>query len=69
MLIPTQSVKYLGMLLDEHLQCSKKLSHVKVKMNRSIGTLSKLRYNPNPDILKIKYYSLFSSHVIHTCQL
>ena len=69
MLIPTQSVKYLGMLLDEHLQCGKKLSHVKVKMNRSIGVLSILRYNPNPDILKIKYYSLFSSHVIHTCQL
>ena len=68
-LIPTQSVKYLGVLLHEHLQCSKQLSHVKVKMNRSIGILSKLRYNSNPDILKIKYYSLFSSHLIHACQV
>ena len=68
-LIPTQSVKCLGALLDEHLQCSKQLSHVKVKMNRSIGILSKLRYNSNPDILKIKYYSLFSSHLIHACQV
>ena len=37
-IIPTQSFKYPGKLLDEQL------SHVKMKLCRGIGILSKLRY-------------------------
>ena len=42
-LTPINTVKYLGILLDEHLQCSKQLAHVQVKLNRGIGILSKLK--------------------------
>ena len=41
--IPPQSVKYLGVLLDEHLQWAKQLSNFKVNLNTTIGTLSKLK--------------------------
>ena len=40
-----------------------------MKLNGAIGILSKLRYNSNPDILKITYHSLFGSHLIYACQL
>ena len=42
-LVPTKSVKYLGVLLDEHLNnWNEQISQVKMKLNRAIGTLSKL---------------------------
>ena len=68
-IIPTQSVKYLGVLLDEHLQWTKQLSNVKIKLNRAIGILSKLRHNSDLDILKMTYHSLFGSHLLYACQL
>ena len=36
-LTPVNTVKYLGILLDEHLRWSKQLAHVQVKLNRGIG--------------------------------
>ena len=63
--IPSQSIKNLGVLLDEHLQ----LSHVKLKLSRAIGILSNLRYNPNSEILKITYRCLFYSYLLRACQL
>ena len=50
-LIPTQSVKYLVVLLDELLQWTKQLSNVKVKFNTAFDTLSKFRHNTKQDIL------------------
>ena len=44
-LTSVNTVKYLGILLDEHLQSSKQLSYVQVKLDRGIGFLSKLRHN------------------------
>ena len=35
-LFPTSSVKYLGVLLDEHLTWSSQISHVQIKLNRAI---------------------------------
>ena len=56
------------LLLDEHLQQTKQLSHVKMKLNRATAILSKLKYNFNPGILKIMYHSLFGSHLLYACQ-
>ena len=57
------------LLLDEHLQQTKQLSHVKMKLNRATAILSKLKYNFNPGILKIMHHSLFVSHLLYACQL
>ena len=43
-LVPTKSVKYLGVLLDEHLHWNKQISQVKMKLSHAIGIFSKLRY-------------------------
>ena len=62
-LFPTESVKYLGVLLDEHLQWNKQIKHVKTKLSRAIGILSRLRHNTNLNVLKIAYHSIFGSHL------
>ena len=68
-LFPTSSVKYLGVLLDEHLTWSPQISHLQMKLNRAIGILSKLRYRANTHILKTVYHSLFETQLIYACQL
>ena len=62
-------VKYLGVLLDEHLQWNDQLAHVKIKLNRAIGILCKIRHNANPTILKVVYHSLFGSNLLYGAQL
>ena len=68
-LFPTESVKYLGVLLDEHLQWNKQIKHVKTKLSRAIGILSRLRHNTNLNVLKIAYHSIFGSHLQYGSQL
>ena len=68
-LVPTKSVKYLGVLLDEHLHWNEQISQVKMKLNRAIGILSKLRCNANLSVLKIIHHSLFGSHLLYGSQL
>ena len=68
-LFPTSSVKYLGVLLHEHLMCSPQISHVQMKLNRAVGNLTKLRYQANIHILKTLYHFLFETHLTYVCQL
>ena len=68
-LSPSQSVKYLGVLLDEHLQWNDQIAQVKIKLSRAIGILSKIRYNANPTILKVVHNSLFGSNLLYGAQL
>ena len=68
-LSPSQSAKYLGVLLDEHLQCNDQGAHLKFKLNCAIGILSKIRHNANPTILKAVYHSLFGFNLLHGAQL
>ena len=68
-LFPTSSVKYLGVLLHEHLMCSPQISHVQMKLNQAVGKLTKLRYQANIHILKTIYHSLFETDLIYVCQL
>ena len=68
-LTPISTVKYLGILLDEHLLWTKQVSWVNSKLNQTAGILSKLRYNTSLPILKIIYHSLFGSHLQYGAQL
>ena len=68
-LLLTKSVKHLGLLLDENLHLNEQISQVKVKLNRAVGILSKLRHNVNLDALKIISQSLFNSHILCGCEV
>ena len=59
-LVPSLLVEYLGVHLAEHLHLTKQLNHVKRKPDRAIGILSKIKYNSNLEILKIRYHSLLT---------
>ena len=63
------SVKYLGILLDEHLQWSKQLGQAQVKLNCRIEISCKLRHNTSLQTLKIVHHSLFVSQFQHNVQL
>ena len=66
---PISTVKYLGILLDEHLLWTKQVNWVNSKLNQTVGILSKLRYNMSLLVLKIVYHSLFGSHLQYGAQL
>ena len=68
-LIPIHSVKYLGVLLDEHMSWNEQIYQIKLKLNRAIGILSKLRSHANVNTLRIACYSLFQSHLQYGIQL
>ena len=68
-LVPTHSVKDLGVLIYEHLLWNKQIAQIKMSLNRAIGILSKLRINENFNILKTAYHSLFESHLQYGTQL
>ena len=63
-LTPVNTVKYLGILLDEHLQWIKQLTHVQVKLTRGIGILSKLRQYKSKNLNIIHFlYHIFNMMV------
>ena len=68
-LIQTDTVKYLGVLLDDRLLWSKQINHVATKLNQATGILSKLRNRASLKILKVTYHSVFCSHLLYGSQL
>ena len=66
---PKQQVKYLGIILDEHLNWESHVSNLKLKLNRSIGMLSKIRHYVSTGTLINIYFSIFHSHIIYGCQI
>lgn len=68
-LIPTDSVKYLGVLLDEHLTWTKQIYQVKTRLNWATVMLSMVHYHANLNIRRITHHSRFESHLLYGCQL
>ena len=56
-------VKYLGVLVDEHLRWDYHISNVAKKIGRGVGILAKLRKYLTPHMLKNVYYCLVYSHL------
>ena len=68
-LTQTDTVKYLGVLLDDHLLCSKQINHVATKLNQATSILSKLRSRASIKILKMTYHFLFCYHLLYGPQI
>ena len=55
--------KYLGILLDVKLTFSDHIKALEIKVSRSVGILSKLKYFLPQDALFKLYYALIHSHL------
>ena len=58
-------VKYLGVLIDEHLNWKEHISNVTKKISRGVGIVCKLRLCMSTALLRTIYYSLVYSHLIY----
>ena len=61
--------KYLGLLLDEHLNFKSHLDSLRTKFRRANCLLSKIRHYVSKDLLRAIYYALFDSHLRYGCQI
>ena len=63
------TVKYIGVLLHEHLNCQLHINALVTKLSCAAGLLSKIRYYVPKYLLRTIYFSIFNSHMIYTCQM
>ena len=68
-MIPSKSVKYLGIILDNKLNWSEQVTTLCNRLSRAIGILSKLRYNLPLNTLRMVYHSIFNSLLLYACQI
>ena len=60
-----ESVKYLGIYLDNKLTFGPHISHLEPKLSRSIGTISKIKYHVPDSVLFLLYFALFHSYITY----
>ena len=56
-----ESTKYLGTFIDNKLKWNVQMEHIKTKLARNIGLISKIRYYAKDVCLNL-YHSLVQSH-------
>ena len=62
-------MKYLGVILHEHLEWQGYINSLLIKLNRAAGLLSKIRHYVPKFLLRAIYFSIFNSYLIYTCQI
>ena len=62
-LYPTNSVKYLGVKIDEHLTWKPHIDGISTKLNKANAMLSKIRHFVDQKTLKAIYDAIFESHL------
>ena len=69
--VQTNSVKYLGVYLDQFLVGWAHCTYLHAKLQRANGMLAKARHHLKNDLnsLLSLYYSIFSSHMVYGCQV
>ena len=68
-LVPSKSVKYLGVYLDEFLSGEAHCRELVKKLNRGNGMLAKARhYVPQNHLINI-YHAIFASHLMYGAQI
>jgi len=68
-MLPNNSVKYLGVIVDNQLNWSEHVKKLYNRLSRAIGILSKLRYNLPLNTLRMVYHSIFNSLLLYACQV
>ena len=68
-LIPSDCIKYLGVLLDYDLSWKSQINNVAAKLKRANGALAKLRHYVPKDVLILVYYAIFHSHLQYCNQI
>ena len=68
-LYPSKYVKYLGILIDPHLNWSYNTELLAPKLNRAIGMLSKIRHFVSIENLRNIYFGIFSSLLMYGAQI
>ena len=64
-LFTIKSVKYLGVIVDEHLQWTFHINQICLKLNKTNGMLCKICHFVNETTLRSKYYVIFQSHLLY----
>ena len=68
-LIPSSFVKYLGLLIDGHLNWHAHITALSTKLSRAIGMLYKIRHFVDHPTLRMIYFGIFSSILTYGCQI
>ena len=68
-LIPSKFVKYLGILIDAHLNWQTHGTVLSTKLSRAIGMLYKIRHFVKYETLRMIYFGIFSSILMYSCQI
>ena len=68
-LYPSDYVKYLGILIDPHLNWSHQTDALSTRLSRGVGMLAKIRHFVPKDTLRTIYYAIFSSLLTYGCQV
>ena len=68
-LIPCRFVKYLGILIDDHLNWHAHASALSPRLSRAIGMLRIIRHYVTFEILRMIYFGIFSSILMYNCQI
>ena len=68
-LVPSKNVKYLGIVLDPHLNWSFQADILATKLTRAAGMLSKIRHYVPDNTLRSIYFGIFSSLLTYASQV
>lgn len=63
--LPTSSIKFLGIHIDSHLNFSNHVNYLSTKISKSVGILNKLKFTLPSSILKLLYYSLIHPYIYY----
>ena len=68
-LYPSKYVKYLGILIDPHLNWSYHVKILAPKLSRSVGMLAKMRHFVSKEVLRNLYFGIFFSLMNYGAQI
>ena len=60
------TLQYLGINIDENLNCKQQISDIAIKINKANAILSKLRDFIDKKTLKLMYHAIFGPHLFYS---